>query len=670
MASIQSVIDLVDRLKENTFDEELKMAWLTELNGFIALNIHLLDIAEVRQLPHVYPDDLEAELLVGYPHDGIYRLWLEAKIDYQNGEYDKYQNTMQAYNAALDDYERWFAETYNPGGTWPMGTGCHVPTHYITAYGLAVMQGYRGTLAQWLVSLRGGHYVPAVSQPEAGMLQVAFTPSGEDMPAVEPVTVALPEGPAGATPRIGDNGNWWTGDTDTGIKATGPAGQDGIGLPEIAEAVEVLPRISLVLPYMEEKGCAWQTLGTPPYDVFAFTPLEGHTYRVLWDDPYHDCKALSLPDGGVYFGNAGFATTGVWDADIPFVFLLNAQQELEVYGNSQEELDIDVAVSRLPDAGKLVGVSGDRYALVPPSAAGTDGGYYTPEVSQPEAGVMQVAFTPSGEDMPAVEPVTVALPEGPQGEPGEGLPEVLNIDMLPESTLALSYIEEKGCQGFVSPRSPFVPIRNSHYIVTIDGSVYSSTAQFPEPAWVDAVAEKNIAVQSWGQNKGITIGTFTIKPGTPYLVTMNGTSYEITSTASCHIIKDGLFDIYNSGTTMYSYLYGALASSSSIVFRLQELVSYDTTFIGDAGFTNSGVWSGEYPFALLVTPQGQFEFYIQGDSASITLAVKECPDEGKVLAVKNGVLQLTEVAAHSSDQEELVEAVIAALPKYTGEVVT
>ncbi len=31
----------------------------------------------------------------------------------------------------------------------------------------------------------------------------------------------------GKTPYIGENGNWWIGETDTGVPATGPAGQDG-----------------------------------------------------------------------------------------------------------------------------------------------------------------------------------------------------------------------------------------------------------------------------------------------------------------------------------------------------------------------------------------------------------------------------------------------------------
>lgn len=34
-------------------------------------------------------------------------------------------------------------------------------------------------------------------------------------------------GKDGQTPRIGENGNWWIGEQDTGIPATGPKGDKG-----------------------------------------------------------------------------------------------------------------------------------------------------------------------------------------------------------------------------------------------------------------------------------------------------------------------------------------------------------------------------------------------------------------------------------------------------------
>lgn len=44
----------------------------------------------------------------------------------------------------------------------------------------------------------GGYYTPAVSQPNAETMQVSFSPSKEGMEDVQPVSVSLPRGPAGA----------------------------------------------------------------------------------------------------------------------------------------------------------------------------------------------------------------------------------------------------------------------------------------------------------------------------------------------------------------------------------------------------------------------------------------------------------------------------------------
>lgn len=114
-------------------------------------------------------------------------------------------------------------------------------------------------------STGGGFYTPTVSQIEDASMTVTYTPSKKGMPAVEPVTIELPAGPAGkdgapgkdggpgtpgkdgadgapgkdgVTPTIGSNGNWFLGDTDAGkpsqgaTGATGPTGKDGTsGLP-------------------------------------------------------------------------------------------------------------------------------------------------------------------------------------------------------------------------------------------------------------------------------------------------------------------------------------------------------------------------------------------------------------------------------------------------------
>ena len=74
---------------------------------------HLPTPEEIAQL-HYGPGDLDKELLVDPPYDDIYELYLEAEIDRANGEYNKYQNTMQSYNARRGDFVTWFCQIWDP----------------------------------------------------------------------------------------------------------------------------------------------------------------------------------------------------------------------------------------------------------------------------------------------------------------------------------------------------------------------------------------------------------------------------------------------------------------------------------------------------------------------------------------------------------------------------
>ena len=95
-------------------------------------------------------DGSEAVLMVRSPHDKIYAAYLTAMIDYANGEYNKYQNTMQMFNGYWGEYCRWYARTFRPADRPPSETGA-----YLSAYALAVKHGFRGTEEDWLASLHG-----------------------------------------------------------------------------------------------------------------------------------------------------------------------------------------------------------------------------------------------------------------------------------------------------------------------------------------------------------------------------------------------------------------------------------------------------------------------------------------------------------------------------------
>lgn len=52
------------------------------------------------------------ELLVQYPHDKLYPEYIGARIRYNNGEYEEYQNIMQTYNSFYKEFAAWWQRTY------------------------------------------------------------------------------------------------------------------------------------------------------------------------------------------------------------------------------------------------------------------------------------------------------------------------------------------------------------------------------------------------------------------------------------------------------------------------------------------------------------------------------------------------------------------------------
>lgn len=148
MATLKGVIELVDNIKPNAFSDAVKTQWLNECEGVIQTEVMLLDVAAC--ISYSYERDKDAVLLVQPPHDKVYWTYLVAMIDFANGEYNRYQDTVQMYNAFFGEYMRWYARTYRPADGGPVMHG-----YYLSAYSIAVKHGYEGTEAQWLETLKG-----------------------------------------------------------------------------------------------------------------------------------------------------------------------------------------------------------------------------------------------------------------------------------------------------------------------------------------------------------------------------------------------------------------------------------------------------------------------------------------------------------------------------------
>ena len=108
--TIIEAINKIDSLKPNSYHQDEKVAWLSKLDGIIKEKV--IDTHEGGEdiVFNGYNEDTNTatELLVPYPYDDMYVRWLEAQVDYANGEVGKYNNSMTMYNAAYTEYANYY----------------------------------------------------------------------------------------------------------------------------------------------------------------------------------------------------------------------------------------------------------------------------------------------------------------------------------------------------------------------------------------------------------------------------------------------------------------------------------------------------------------------------------------------------------------------------------
>lgn len=114
--TIIEAINKVDALKFNAYSQNDKISWLSKLD--LAVKRLILD----NHVGHTAPDfkgytedtPLSTVLLVPAPFDEIYLRWMEAQIDYYNGENDRYNNSILLYNAMFDAYASYYTRQNKP----------------------------------------------------------------------------------------------------------------------------------------------------------------------------------------------------------------------------------------------------------------------------------------------------------------------------------------------------------------------------------------------------------------------------------------------------------------------------------------------------------------------------------------------------------------------------
>ena len=114
--TIIEAINRIDRLKPNTYSQQDKVHWLSNLDGVVKKEI--IDTHEGGEdvIFEGYNDEtlLTTELLIPAPYDEVYVRYLEMQIDYANGEYAKYNNSAAEYNTAFSAFEKYYNRDHMP----------------------------------------------------------------------------------------------------------------------------------------------------------------------------------------------------------------------------------------------------------------------------------------------------------------------------------------------------------------------------------------------------------------------------------------------------------------------------------------------------------------------------------------------------------------------------
>ena len=115
---IHEAIFRVDELNKNTFKTGDKILWLSQLDGMVHQQI-LVPHGEKKEFEGYSPEgtDESTVLLVPEPYSDMYLLWLESKMHYYSGEYERYNNAAAEFAAAYQSYaDSVNRETPSPSG--------------------------------------------------------------------------------------------------------------------------------------------------------------------------------------------------------------------------------------------------------------------------------------------------------------------------------------------------------------------------------------------------------------------------------------------------------------------------------------------------------------------------------------------------------------------------
>lgn len=118
--TINEAITRLRDIKPSQYSDDVLVGWLSEVEQKVFLeNIVWHEGASENPLfPYDPATDKDTVLLIPEPYSTVYLRYLEAQMDYYQGEYARYVNSMTMFNTALSEYVDYYNRTHMPKATY------------------------------------------------------------------------------------------------------------------------------------------------------------------------------------------------------------------------------------------------------------------------------------------------------------------------------------------------------------------------------------------------------------------------------------------------------------------------------------------------------------------------------------------------------------------------
>ena len=171
---INELLEYVDDVAENPFSTKTKLRWINQIEADIQTQVLLIAADGIVQYSE---NNMTAELIVPDAYAELYQWYLIRQIALAQEEFERANNYAQEFNKAYVAYITFVAERVNPGAGTAQKAG-----YYLSAYQIAVKNGYIGSEAEWVNSLKGPQGETGAGLQVLGMVLVAT-----DLPVPEKI---------------------------------------------------------------------------------------------------------------------------------------------------------------------------------------------------------------------------------------------------------------------------------------------------------------------------------------------------------------------------------------------------------------------------------------------------------------------------------------------------